>query len=211
MIAGYCRVSTDEQGASGLGLESQAAALRAWAGDRPVEIVSEVATGSRQDRPVLGALLDRLEAGDVLAVAKLDRLSRTTRHVLDLAATLDKRRVGLVALDIGIDTTTPMGELVLTMMAALAQWERRIIGERTSAALQVLSREGRLARPERSVDPAVMDEIVRLRHGGMTLGEIARKLEADGVPTAQGGRWAHGTVSYLLDKHTCGTEAKIAH
>jgi DNA invertase Pin-like site-specific DNA recombinase len=121
-------------------------------------------------------------------VSKLDRLSRS---MLDFAGLMDRStREGwaLVALDLGVDTTTPQGEMVAAVMAVFAQFERRLIGQRTKEALAVKKAQGvRLGRPRLTPD-AVIARIRAERAAGRTLRVIADGLNADGVPTAMGGR-----------------------
>lgn len=204
MIYAYLRVSTREQGASGLGLEAQEAAIRSWASARcgtdAPEIVREVGSGAGE-QPELARLVETLRHGDILVVSKLDRLGRSTRRVLELAERLDRSGVDLVALDLAIDTTTPAGRLVLTVLAALAEWERQVISERTKAALAVKSAMGELAKPHRATDPETVVRIRELRDRGETLRAICDILDVEGVPTPQGGEWRPGTISYLLKKH----------
>lgn len=201
-VYGYLRVSTTGQGESGLGLAAQRAAVEAWAAARdvPCELVEEVGSGNGS-QPVLQDLRGRLERGDVLVVAKLDRLGRSTRKVLDVAESLERAGVDLVALDLGVDTTTPAGRLVLTVLAALAEWERAIISERTRAALAVKSAAGQLQRAERGTSPAALERIRDLREDGLPMQVVCDILTAEGVPTAQGCEWRPGTLHYLIRKH----------
>jgi DNA invertase Pin-like site-specific DNA recombinase len=127
---GYVRVSTGEQGESGLGLKAQEAAIRAACEMRGWELVAlgeEMKSGARADnRPVLAAVIRALRAGeaDAVVVAKLDRLSGS---VVDAGRLLEDARKGafnIVALDLGLDLSTPTGELVANVLAAVAQWER---------------------------------------------------------------------------------------
>ena len=203
MIYAYLRVSTREQGQSGLGLEAQEQAVRSWASARSADspkIVREIGSGAGE-QPVLRELVSRLRNGDILVVAKLDRLGRSTRRVLELAERLDRAGVDLVALDLALDTTTPAGRLVLTVLAALAEWERQVISERTRAALAVKSAMGELAKPHRGTPPAVVARIRELRDRGETLRQVCDTLRLEGVPTPQGGEWRPGTISYLLKKY----------
>lgn len=203
-VVGYIRVSTDEQGVSGLGLEAQRSAIVAECERRGWELVrveTDVAAGSKLDRSGLNAALEAVACGEVagLVVSKLDRLSRS---VADFSALLERFRSkgwGLVILDLGIDTTTIMGEAMATMAATFAQVERRRIGERTREALAVKKAQGVQLGRRSGVDPAVVRRIRRQRASGRTLAWIATKLNADGVPTAQGGReWYPATVRYVL-------------
>jgi DNA invertase Pin-like site-specific DNA recombinase len=206
-VVGYVRVSTDEQGASGLGLEAQRDAItrecerRGW---QLTRIEMDVAGGARLDRPGLNAAIEAVAHGDVagLVVSKLDRLSRS---VADFSALLERFRSkgwGLVILDLGIDTTTVMGEAMATMAATFAQVERRRIGERTREALAVRKAQGVQLGRRSGVTPNIVRRIRRQRASGGTLAAIAAKLNADAVPTAQGGReWYPATVRYVLARN----------
>lgn len=197
---GYCRVSTDEQGQSGLGLDSQKATVhseverRGWTFET---MYADVASGkSMRGRRDFGRALRVLAVGeaDVLVVAKLDRLSRS---VSDFAAVLALSQAEGWALDIcdlGVDTTTPSGKMVAQIMMVLAEWEREMIGDRTKAALSVArSRGTRLGRPS-NVDAETVRLIRVLRSSGKSWQGIADALEREAVPTAQGGRWHGSTV-----------------
>jgi DNA invertase Pin-like site-specific DNA recombinase len=117
-------------------------------------------------------------------------------HLLDEAS---KKKFNVVALDLGLDLSTPQGELVANLIASVAQWERRIVGERTREALAVKKAQGvRVGRPP-TLPAKVVRRMQRERAAGKSLAAIADKLNADGVPTAQGGRrWYAGTVRYTL-------------
>jgi DNA invertase Pin-like site-specific DNA recombinase len=151
-------------------------------------------------RAGLQTALQMVEGGDAdaLVVAKLDRLSRS---LLDFAGLMDRsRRRGwsLVALDLGVDTTSPQGELMATVIASFAQYERRLIGIRTKEALAEKRLAGvRLGRP-RVVCSDTLALIVQLRAEGTTLEEIAGRLNGSAVPTGHGGRWHATTVRRLL-------------
>jgi len=201
---GYVRVSTGEQGESGLGLKAQMAAIRAACALRGWELVAvreEVKSGARADnRPVLAEVIRALRAGeaDAVVVAKLDRLSRS---VVDAGRLLEEARKGgfnIVALDLGLDLSTPTGELVANVLAAVAQWERRMIGQRTSEALQVKIAGGWTSPSWKARVPrAVRRRIVEMAEAGLSQRAIANRLNADGVP-AVGGSWHRGTVIRVL-------------
>ena len=112
-----------------------------------------------------------------------------------------KRGFNVVALDLGLDLSTPQGELVGNVIASVAQWERRIIGQRTREALAVKKAQGtRLGRPPTLPD-AVVKRIHKERAEGRSFRAIADALDADGVPTAQGGRrWYPATVRYAVTR-----------
>ena len=191
-VIGYLRVSTQEQARSGLGLDAQRDAIQQEADRRGWSVVwvsDEGATAATMRRPGITQALAMLRNGqaEALVVAKLDRLSRS---LLDFAATMETARSqgwALVALDLGIDTTTPAGELVANVMAAVAQWERRVIGERTKDALAAAKAKGVHVGRRSTVPPDVRDRVRRLRRDGYTFRQIADALNDDQVPTGQGG------------------------
>lgn len=190
-VIGYLRVSTQEQARSGLGLDAQRDAIQQEADRRGWSVVwvsDEGATAATMRRPGITQALAMLRNGqaEALVVAKLDRLSRS---LLDFAATMETARSqgwALVALDLGIDTTTPAGELVANVMAAVAQWERRVIGERTKDALAAAKAKGVHVGRRSTVPTDVRDRVRRLRRDGYTYRQIAEALNDDQVPTGQG-------------------------
>lgn len=203
-VVGYTRVSTVEQGQSGLGLAAQAAAIeaecarRGWVLDR---IETDVLSGRSMSRPGLQSALTDCDSGavDGIIVSKLDRLSRS---LIDFAALLERakrRGFNIVALDLGVDLATPQGKLLANVMASIAEWEREIIGQRTKDALAVARSRGvRLGRPP-AVPAALVTRIRRAHSRGTSLSAIARKLNAEGVPTAHGGaQWHPSTIRSLL-------------
>ena len=104
---------------------------------------TETASGARSDRPTLTQLLDQLRPGDTLVVWKLDRLGRSLRHLVDTVTGLADRGIGFRSLQEAIDTTTPGGKLVFHVFAALAEFERDFIRERTTAGLAAARARGR--------------------------------------------------------------------
>jgi DNA invertase Pin-like site-specific DNA recombinase len=205
-VVGYVRVSTDEQADSGAGMEAQRAAIEAEAARRGWQLVETFedagASGkSLAGRPGLTAALAAVEQGDAdgLVVAKLDRLSRSLLDFAGLMARAHRKAWSLVALDLGVDTTTPQGEMMASVMATFAQFERRLIGQRTRDALAVKRSQGvQLGRP-RTLPDKVRRRIVREHEKGAGLTAIANRLNADGIATAQGGkRWYPSTVRAVL-------------
>jgi DNA invertase Pin-like site-specific DNA recombinase len=201
----YVRVSTAEQADSGLGLAAQEACLRAAAAHKGWEVVGLLsdagASGkSLANRRALAEALDLVANGsaDVLAVSKLDRLSRSVLDFAGLMAQAQRQGWGLLALDVDVDTTTPGGRLVANIMAGVAEWERDVIASRTRDALAAKRAAGlRLGGP-RSIDDEVVERIVRERASGRGLRVIAEGLTADGVPTSKGGAWSTSTVQRVL-------------
>ena len=134
-----------------------------------------------------------------LVVAKLDRFSRS---LLDFAALMErarKRGWNAIALDLGVDTSTPSGEMMAPVLAIFAQFERRLIGQRTKDALAVKRAQGvRLGRPRKMSEDTV-ERIRELRRLGMSHSDIAHELNAEGSPTATGrGRWHPPGVARAL-------------
>jgi DNA invertase Pin-like site-specific DNA recombinase len=202
---GYTRCSTLEQGRSGLGLDAQRAAIetecsrRSWTLET---VLTDVASGkTTRRRPELAKALQMLERGeaDIFVVSKLDRLARS---LIDLAKILEvSKRQGwqLVVLDIGLDPATATGELTAHILGAVAQHERRLIADRTRAALRAKRAQGvRLGGPI-LLPQHVRDRVREERDAGRTLQGIADSLNTDGVATAKGGsRWYPSTVSAVL-------------
>lgn len=198
-------MSTGEQADSGLGLEAQRQAIvrecehKGWI---LVEVkADEGASGKTLDkRPALEQAMAGIEAGfaEALVVAKLDRLSRS---VVDFGKILERARAGrwkVVVLDMDLDMTTATGEVVANVLMAFAQFERRLASDRTRAALAVRRSEGvRLGR-QPVIPEKVVGRIRRDRDSGLSLRAIAARLNADAIPTAQGGEWRHSAVQAVL-------------
>jgi DNA invertase Pin-like site-specific DNA recombinase len=203
-VVAYLRVSTEEQAVSGLGLAAQERAVRAECRRRGLPLAAvhtDAGVGGKTlMRPALKAALADLDAGrgSVLMVAKLDRLTRSVHDATGLMLAAERGGWGLVALNAPVDTTTPQGAAMAQVLAVFAELERRLIGERTKAALAVKRAQGvRLGRP-RLLSPHVVERIVASRAAGSTWSTIARELDEDGVATAQGGRqWYPATVRYV--------------
>ena len=203
-VLGYLRVSTSEQATSGAGLDAQRATIAVEAERRGwhVEWIEDAGCSARDlRRPGIQEALRRLRDGeaDALVIAKLDRLSRS---LLDFAVvTSQAQREGwkVIALDLGVDTSTPSGEMLANVLASFAQFERRLIGQRTSEALRAKKSAGvRLGRPP-ILSPAVRHRIACARRRGATYSTIAEALNRDGIPTAHGAsRWRISTVAWAL-------------
>jgi DNA invertase Pin-like site-specific DNA recombinase len=174
----YARVSTAEQTP-----DTQLVALRAFAEARgwtATEFVDRGISGAKDRPPGLDALLGAVRARrlDVVAACiKLDRLARSTRHLVTLAADLEALGVDLVVLDQAIDTTTPSGRLLFHVLAAIAEFERDLIRDRVLAGLRRAKAQGRhLGRRRRyEIDGAEARALVA---EGLSLRAIARRLHA---------------------------------
>ena len=139
MLVGYARVSTGEQTP-----DLQLDALRKAGCE---EIFVEKASGALRERPELKAALRHVRKGDSIVVWKLDRLARSLKQLIETVENLEKRGIGFRSLTEAIDTTTSGGRLVFHIFAALAEFERGIIRERTVAGLKAARDRG--ARPGR--------------------------------------------------------------
>lgn len=165
---GYARVSTDDQS-----LDGQTDALT---GAGCAETYAEHASGADRDRGQLAACLDRLRAGDALVITKLDRLARSVAHLVELAAWLDERSIGLVVLDQGIDTTTPAGRLMFHVLGAIAEFERDLIRERTRVGLAAAAARGRKGGRPVTCTPETIEAARTLIAGSMSVSAAARQL-----------------------------------
>jgi DNA invertase Pin-like site-specific DNA recombinase len=206
----YFRVSTDRQGRSGLGLDAQREAVRQFLAARPAIVIAEfveVESGGRDDRPkLLEALAACQRTKATLLIAKLDRLARSVSFV----AGLMDGDVDFVAVDM-----PHASRFVLHIMAAVAEHERQIIGERTKAALAAAKARGvRLGangavlaerHKAKAVEYAwqVAPAISAARQAGArTTRQIAECLNAMGVPSRQGGHWHPANVARAVRRLT---------
>jgi len=201
----YCRVSTTEQEVSGHSLDDQETTLRDLAASRGWDVIVVRETGSGKSlssRPLLTTALQALDGGtvQVLMAVRLDRLSRSVADFSGLMDRADRRGWDLHVADLGLDTSTPSGRLVAQVLAATAEHERRLIGERTREGLRAARAKGvRLGRPH-TLPSEVRHDVRTARESGLSLRAIAEDLNARGVPTAHGGsRWHASTVRAVLN------------
>ena len=145
MLLGYARVSTDQQ--------DHALQLDALAKAGCDRVFTETASGIKTDRIELARLLEVSRAGDTLVVWRLDRLGRSLKHLIDLSEQLQQRGIGLRSLTEAIDTTTPTGRFLFSLLGALACMEREVLVERTRAGLAAAAARGR-----KGGRPAALDE-----------------------------------------------------
>jgi DNA invertase Pin-like site-specific DNA recombinase len=204
-VVGYIRVSTSEQADSGAGLAAQRRALAEEAARRGwtlIETFEDAAASGKSlsGRPGLQAALEAVDAGraSALVVSKLDRLSRSLLDFASLMERARKRGWSLVALDLGVDTSTPSGEMMASVLATFAQFERRLIGQRTKDALAVKRSQGVVLGRPREMSTAAVARIHELRRSGHRPAEIARILNREGVPTPRNGRWHPPGVARVL-------------
>lgn len=157
MKIGYARVSTTDQN-----LDLQYDALHD-AGVSRANIYDDKASGRSDDRPGLKACLKALRKGDILLVWKLDRLGRNLRHLINTVRELEDRGVGFKVLTgqgANIDTTTPDGKLTFGIFAALAEFERALISERTKAGLRSARARGRRGGAKRKISPYALAGVI---------------------------------------------------
>ena len=204
-VLGYVRVSTSEQADSGAGVAAQRAAITAEADRRAwnVEFVEDAGYSAKNmRRPGIREALGMLRRGeaDVLCVSRLDRLSRSMLDFASLMATAQRERWSIVALDLGVDTTTPEGEMMAHVRATFAQYERRLIAQRTREALAARKAAGvRLGRA-RLVSPAVEQRARELRASGLTQRQVGEALATEGFPGPTGGAWHPSTLHRMLTR-----------
>jgi DNA invertase Pin-like site-specific DNA recombinase len=164
MLVGYARVSTQEQD-----LALQTAGCE--------RVFEEKASGAQRDRPALKAALAYMRQGDTLVVWKLDRLARSLKQLIETVEEFATRDVGLRSLTEAIDTTTPGGKLVFHIFAALAEFERGVIRERTMAGLQAARARGRKGgRPPALKAKDLAAAKAMLKDPEITVLEVARRL-----------------------------------
>jgi DNA invertase Pin-like site-specific DNA recombinase len=168
MIHAYARVSTDGQS-----IAAQVKQLRAAGAQK---VWRETASGAKADRVQLRRALDRLTAGDVLMVTRLDRLARSTRDLLNIMATITDKRAGFRSLgDAWADTTTAHGRLMLTVLGGLAEFERELIRARTGEGrARAVANGVKLGRKPTLTPHQRREAIKRINAEKETLGEIAR-------------------------------------
>ncbi len=138
-----------------------------------------------------------------IVVAKMDRLSRSVKDFAGLLELSLKRGWSVVAIDFDIDTSTPVGELVANVMAAVGRWERRMIGARTSEAMQAAKRSGKhMGRVAAPLPTATATRLHCLRADGLSANRIAEQLNAEGITTPRGSKWHTSTVAAALARLT---------
>ena len=215
LMFGYCRVSTEEQAASGNGLEAQRAAIDAEAVRRgwDVEHHSDDGVTGKIIGPSLREVLQLLASGqgDGLVVAKMDRLARSIINAVNIIEAAQAQGWSLVVLDLGVDLTTPAGEAMAHMMATFAQFERRLISERTKVALSAKRARGeRIGRP-RQAPPGVVRRIVMDRNTGLSFAKIATALAAEGILSPAGlPTWQTSTVRRIYASAIAATEMEAS-
>jgi DNA invertase Pin-like site-specific DNA recombinase len=218
---GYVRVSTDGQADRGVSLDAQRERVRAMAVVQGAELLDVIVdggeSGKNMDRTGLQRVVSLVHTGKVqtVIVAKLDRLTRSVKDLCTLLELFEKRGVALVSVAESLDTGSAAGRLVITIMAAVSQWEREAIGERTREALRHKRGKGervgniqfgyRLAGDGKHLEPhpqeqATLRAIRHLRHNGHSLRGIAAALNQKGLRTRCGSEWRLESVVRVLKR-----------
>ena len=169
MLVGYARVSTQEQD-----LALQLDALR---GAGCSKVIEEKASGAQRERPALQAVLGYMREGDTLVVWKLDRLARSLKQLIETVEDFGTRGIGLRSLTEAIDTTTSGGKLVFHIFAALAEFERTLIRERTRAGLAAAAARGRKGGRKAVVTAEKLARARAIIGKGLTVREAAIRLK----------------------------------
>lgn len=173
-LIGYARVSTQEQE-----LQLQLDALEKAGCTKPQIFVDKI-SGAKTQRPGLDECLSTLKAGDTLVVWRLDRLGRSMNHLVSLVEDLRQKGIGFKSICDGvIDTTTASGELIFNIFSSLAQFERRLIQERTRAGLEaarVRGKKGGRRRLEPTNPKVLMAKKMHKDHG-MSISDICKTLK----------------------------------
>lgn len=169
MLIGYARVSTIEQN-----LDLQIDALNCAGCEK---LFTDTTSGARSERPGLDQTLEHLRRGDTLVVWKLDRLGRSIRHLIETVGQLQERKVGFRSLQESIDTTTSGGKLVFHVFAALAEFERDLIRERTRAGLDAARARGKKGGRPSKLDQKKRAQALTLHKDKTnTINDICRTL-----------------------------------
>ena len=219
---GYVRVSTEQQANEGVSLEAQRQKIAAYCDLYGFDLVRiEVdagASASTLKRDGLKRALDSLEAGEAnaLVVVKLDRLTRSVRDLDALLTNYFAERFALVSVAEQVDTTTATGRMILNVLMSVSQWERDVIGERTSAALQHKKAQGeytggkapygyRVAADGVSLvkddaEQKVVAAVLEYCEAGLSLRKIGKRLEAEGFTTRKGGKFWPTAIKNILDR-----------
>lgn len=211
---GYVRVSTEGQAQEGVSLEAQRARIKAWSEANgytllAVHVDAGISGFKATNRPGLqAALADSCKNKAALVVYSLSRLARSTKDAIAISEKLEKAGADLVSLSERIDTTSAAGKMVFRMLAVLSEFERDVISERTKSAMGYLRSQRRFLgsiplgfKREGNTLVIVPEEQTIARRiramrakGKASFGGISDRLNAEKVPTKNGGRWSTSTV-----------------
>jgi site-specific DNA recombinase len=212
----YTRISIAESEDRSLGAQDRTLRALAAAHEHDLSAVytDNGVSGAREDRPGLDALLTEVRAGRIKSVyvAKLDRLSRSLVHLLTVVQLFEKHKVVLISASESIDTSTPVGRMMLSLLGTFAEFERERIAERTRDASDDRRRAGRVYGPNTPygyivvgdrivadpIEQVVVTQIQTLRTFGTSYARIAAMLNAQGTTTKKGRQWEASIVRSVL-------------
>lgn len=216
----YVRVSTDEQAQQGASVGGQETACRSMLGVHgfgPIEVVVDDVSGKNLNRPGIGAVLRRIEAGEItgLCVYAIDRLTRRARDLDDLVELFEAKRIELISVRERVDTSGPMGRFVLRLIGSIAQLERETIASRVRMGMAHRKAQGgylgrapagtvairgadnlRRLHPDPKTGPIVA-RLWPMLVEGRSLMDVAEYLHREGVRTSKGTRWSRTAVGWL--------------
>jgi DNA invertase Pin-like site-specific DNA recombinase len=205
----YVRVSSIRQAEEGLSLEAQERTLvaQAEADGYLVEVIREEGRSGKsiRNRPQLISALTRLNKGEASAlyVTRLDRLARSLSDLLSIVSQADKKTWRLRILELNLDTRTAQGRLVLSMLGAVADFERSLISSRQKDVHAERRAKGEVWGVTKGSKPLTPDStrklVLSLHSEGKSLRAIASRLTFDQVPTAKGGVWHASTIKHLVE------------
>ena len=164
---GYCRVSTTEQN-----MTAQMELLHK-AGCQ--EIFKEKLSGSNVHRPELRKLLDYIRKGDTVTVTKLDRLARSTKDLLGIAEEIKKKGADFEVLNINLDTKSPTGQLMLTLLAAIAEFEKGIMLERQREGIDIAKEDGKY-KGRKPIEETKLQQVQKLVEGGISVSKAVSEV-----------------------------------
>jgi DNA invertase Pin-like site-specific DNA recombinase len=164
---GYCRVSTNDQNTT--------AQIEMLKNAGCSEIFQEKVSGKDMERPELKKMLAYIRKGDTVKVTKIDRLARSTRDLLNISDEIQKKGANLEILNINLDSSTPTGQLMLTMLAAIAQFERELMLERQREGVAIAQREGKY-KGRKPIDSAKVEKVKSLVESGLSISKAVRMV-----------------------------------
>lgn len=172
-IVGYARVSTDKQD------EARQKTMLFEQGNvsKHSLYVDHAVSGAKVSRPEFDRMLANLDEGDIVVVAELDRLGRNSGHVISTMQELRERGIYVRSIADGVDSSTDMGEAMLSFLAIFAQMERRFMQRRTRSGLAEAKAQGRVGGRPRALDNSSAELAVRLSDEGKKITEIAKTLK----------------------------------
>jgi site-specific DNA recombinase len=216
----YMRVSTELQASEGNSLDAQREKLllhcqgQGWhVCESHIYTDAGISGKSADNRPALQAMREAAKTGAIqrIVVTKFDRLARNTKDLLEIVEELDKAGCALVLLDLNIDTGTPTGKMIATIMGSLAEWERKLIGERVMTGKRQQAKDGEyngsripLGYNYDGEQWTINDQAETIRQifasflSGKSLKAIADRLNDENGATARGAKWSHQAVKYIL-------------